>query len=213
MKAYKLTRQDCRSANNTLWGENITHEIAETKKDANLCTDSWLHFYVDPLLAMLFNPIHANIEEPFLWEAKAEGKILHEPLKSGCKKLTTIKQIPIPEISITQRVAFAILCAKKVYGNPDFVAWADNWLNGKNRTKETTANAYASATANAYVCGYANAYVIATATAYAATYASATATAYACAYAATCLIPINKLELQEVQKILLTTAQEALTIN
>ena len=56
-------------------------------------------------MAMMMNPIHASFHNPHLWEAEVEGEMLREATKSGCKKLTTLKQIPLPEITLTQRVA------------------------------------------------------------------------------------------------------------
>lgn len=145
MKAYKLTAQDFTTNYGTLWGENLTHKIAPEKRETVLCADAWLHFYCDPLIAVLMNPAHANIKKPILWESEAEGEILHEPLKSGCKILTTIKQIPLPEISKLQKIAFGILCAKEIYENTMWQKWADNWLNNVDRTAKSAAIASKSA--------------------------------------------------------------------
>ena len=132
MKAYKLTDEDNQTRNNTQWGENVTHEATGNGK--KLCTDGWIHFYEDPLVAMMMNPIHASFNNPHLWEAEAEGEVLREATKSGCKKLTTLKQIPLPEITLTQRVAFGILCALEVCADESFREWAKKWLSGKNRS-------------------------------------------------------------------------------
>ena len=148
MKAYKLTDENNRTRNNTEWGENVTHEAMGNEKQ--LCTDGWIHFYEDPLVAMMMNPIHASFDNPHLWEAEAEGEVLREATKSGCKKLTTLKQIPLPEITLTQRVAFGILCALEVCADESFREWAKKWLSGKNRSAcaayagHTTACSYAA---------------------------------------------------------------------
>ena len=142
MKAYKLTDEDNQTRNNTQWGENVTHEAMGNGK--KLCTDGWIHFYEDPLVAMMMNPIHASFNNPHLWEAEAEGEVLREATKSGCKKLTTLKQIPLPEITLTQRVAFGILCALEVCAEESFREWAKNWLSGKDRS---VCAAYAAHTA------------------------------------------------------------------
>ena len=151
MKAYKLTDENNRTRNNTQWGENVTHEAMGNGK--KLCTDGWIHFYEDPLVAMMMNPIHASFKNPHLWEAEAEGEMLREATKSGCKKLTTLKQIPLPEITLTQRVAFGILCALEVCEDESFRGWAKKWLSGKDRSAcaayavHTTAYIYAAHTA------------------------------------------------------------------
>ena len=138
MKAYKLTDSNGQTKNNTQWGIGVTHSAVGSLKV--LCSSGWIHFYKDPILAIIMNPIHANFNNPKLWECETSGKHLHEPLKSGCKTLTTIKEIPIPKISNVQKVIFAILCAKKIYKAKKWNAWADKWISGEDRT-ETSADA------------------------------------------------------------------------
>ena len=139
MLVYKLTDQNFKTFNDTIWGENVTHK---TSGESVLCTDGWLHYYHHPILAILLNPIHANIENPILWKAKAEGKHLDDHgLKGGCTKLTTIKQITIPIISPEQKIKFAILSTKKVCNHHQWNQWADNWLSGKDRSKKSAKNA------------------------------------------------------------------------
>ncbi len=159
MKAYKLTDENNRTRNSTQWGENVTHEAMGNGK--KLCTDGWIHFYEDPLVAMMMNPIHASFHNPHLWEAEVEGEMLREATKSGCKKLTTLKQIPLPEITLTQRVAFGILCALEVCAEESFREWAKNWLSGKDRSvcaayaAHTAAYSYAAHATGAAYAAYA----------------------------------------------------------
>jgi hypothetical protein len=133
MKAYKLTDSSGCSKSNTQWGENITHTATGT--GTRLCSNGFLHFYTHPLIAVLMNPVHANFENPILWECETSGTTIHEPLKSGCKTLTTIKQIPLPTVTMTQRIAFGILCAKEVCRDTKWLEWAEKWLSGEDRTK------------------------------------------------------------------------------
>jgi len=93
---YKLTTQEGKTRNETQWGENLTHEATgDIKQD--LCSDAWIHAYTHPLLAVLMNPAHADIENPILWEGKGEGEAKFESLKCGFRKFTTLKKIPLPE--------------------------------------------------------------------------------------------------------------------
>ena len=144
MKAYKLTDENSRTKNNTQWGENVTHSA--TGRGTKLCSDGWIHFYKSPLLAVFMNPIHGAFSNPILWECECSGKMVHEPTKSGCKTLTTIRKVELPSVTTTQQVAFGILASKKVYKNPKWNQWADNWLSGKDRTDAT----YAAYAATAY---------------------------------------------------------------
>ena len=45
------------------------------------------------------------------------------------------------EISTNARVRFAILCALKVYNEPSYTAWAEDWLSGKDRSESAAARA------------------------------------------------------------------------
>ena len=145
MKAYKLTDKHALTRNGTTWGPKVTQTADGS---GELCGPGWLHFYADPLLAVLLNPIHANFTEPRLWEAEAEGEIKEDHgLKFGCTKLATLCEIPLPQISTTQRVAFGILCAKQVCTNAEWVTWADNWLTNRNRMGAAAAAAWAAAAA------------------------------------------------------------------
>ena len=61
MKLYKLTDEKMQTYNGFQWVLGETHE---TNGEGNLCGPGWLHAYTDPLLAILLNPIHANISNP-----------------------------------------------------------------------------------------------------------------------------------------------------
>ena len=145
---FKLTDKFSRTKYNTQWGNNVSHAAKGDGKE--LCSNGWIHYYTHPLIAVLMNPIHADFASPKLWEAEASGKIINEALKSGCKTLTTIKEIPLPEISRVQRVAFGILCAKEVCKGKAWNKWADKWLSGEDRSKESAANAARAYDAAAY---------------------------------------------------------------
>ena len=138
MKLYKLTDQNNLTKNHTLWGEDITHKVAEGS--GPLCSRAWLHAYEDPMLALLMNPGQANIVKPNLWEA--EGEIgISDGTKVGCKKLKTIKQLPLPKLSAATFTAFGIFCAKTVYSDEKWNAWADKWLDGTDRSIGAAAEA------------------------------------------------------------------------
>ena len=144
---YKLTTQEGKTKNNTQWGENISHE-ATGDIQKGLCSNAWIHAYSHPLLAVLMNPVHADIENPILWEGKGEGEAKFEPLKCGFRKFTTLKKIPLPEVTDVQKIAFGILCAKEINTDPSWNQWADRWLSGEDRTE-------ASATGKEYAARYA----------------------------------------------------------
>ena len=137
--SYKLTDQNTQTHGGCRW---VLGEEKTTSGEGELCGPGWLHCYSDPLLAVLLNPIHADYENPRLFRARVGRKSKHDHgLKYGYTKMTLIEEIPVPAISTEQRVRFAILCAMKVYRDPGFVQWGENWLSGKDRSAEAAAEA------------------------------------------------------------------------
>lgn len=139
---YKLTTQDNKTRkghyNETTWGEGVSHFGTG---EGNLCGPGWIHAYTSPLLAVLMNPVHANIGNPKLWEAEGEVVLSDRGLKVGCRTLTTVREIPLPEVTITQRIAFAILCTKEVCKDAAWNAWANKWLSGEDRSEKSALRA------------------------------------------------------------------------
>ena len=145
MKYYKIT-DNGQTRGETQWGEGVTHRAKKGKME--LCTNTCIHCYSHPLMASFFNCIHGNCKNSQLWESEVKGKTITDNCKVGCKQLTTLKQVDLPEITTEQRITIAIKCALKVYQEPSFVQWANDWLSGEDRTKEA-ANASAWAAAEA----------------------------------------------------------------
>jgi hypothetical protein len=129
-KLYKLTDENWETMNRTKWGPCVTHK---TDGSGKLCSKGWLHAYTSPELAVLLNPIHANIKDPMLWVCEGEIEKSDFGLKVGTTRLTTIEMINLPQVSTTQRVIFGILCSLQIYENPHFAKWAANYLNGTDR--------------------------------------------------------------------------------
>jgi hypothetical protein len=170
MKKYKLTDQDMKTYSGFQWELN---KWVEVDGGGNLCTKHKLHYYHSPLLAVLLNPIHADIKNPRLFEVSCgkKGHINDRGLKGGCNKMKLAKEIQLPVITTTQKVAFAILLSLVYYNQKDYVSWAKNWLNTIDRS-------YAAAAYAALAATYTAALAAANAATYAAAYA-ADAAAYA----------------------------------
>ena len=145
---YKLTTQDYKTrageSNETQWGKGVTHTAGGS---GALCSDAWIHAYTHPLLAVIFNPIHASIDNPVLW--KCEGVVgKTDSTKVGCTSLTTLKTIALPDVTIEQRVKFAILGARATYREPAFLSWSAEWLAGTTEARAKKA-AWAAAAVTA----------------------------------------------------------------
>lgn len=187
MKLYKLTDAKDQTYGQCQWGKGVTHQ---TSGKGALCGPGFTHWYTDPLLAVLLNPIHGqfDLKTGHLWEGEGHVAIDDHGLKVGCTKATTQQRVPLPRITLTQRVAFSILCALEVYCEPDFVKWATEWLSGMDRS-ESKAHAAVNAAYTDYAAAAAYAANAADAAADAADYAAYAAdaadyAANAAAYAA-----------------------------
>ena len=102
MIVYKLTDQAMKTYGDTQW-------TLKKKKTAdgkgNLCSAGWLHWYSDPLLAVLHNPAHANFSAPRMFRGRASGKVLPDGgMKSGSTSLTLLEEMPLPSVSTEARV-------------------------------------------------------------------------------------------------------------
>jgi hypothetical protein len=181
MKFYKLLTQDLTSHNKTKWELNKT--ITVTKEGIQMCTDQVLHCYNHPLLALIFNPIHAKISNPRLFEINVDAIVNTDGLKYASKSQTLIKELTIPEITTEQRIEFAIRVAKLVCKDTKWNTWADNWLDKSDRTKESASDA-GSAAAYAYHAAAYAAYDAAKAASARAAYAAHAAAYHAAASAA-----------------------------
>ena len=175
-KLYKLTTCSSQTYNGCQWGENVTHRRSGK---GELCTAAWLHAYTHPLLAMLLNPIHANFTQPQLWECEGDVGMDDRGLKVGCTRLTTLFQLPVPEITTVQHTAFAIGCTYNVYDEPAWVEWARRWVLKIDRSGVAAVRAAAAARAAAARAAAARAAAAADAAAAAAAAADADAAAAA----------------------------------
>jgi hypothetical protein len=138
IKLYKLTDRDGQTWGGTQWGPGVSHSGTG---EGELCGPGWIHAYEHPLVAVLMNPIHANFQNPRLWEAEGEVGLRDGQIKCGCKTLTTVREIPLPSITTEMRVRFAILCAKEVCTCLSWNAWADRWLSGEDRSEAAAGDA------------------------------------------------------------------------
>ena len=145
-KYYKLTNENDQTHGGCQWGENVTYK---TSGEGGLCGSGWTHWYTHPLLAVMLNPIHGNFDlaTAHLWESPDDqvAEKTDHGLKVGCTKGTTARRVPLPEVTLTQKTAFGILCSLEVYRDQSYVTWAENWLSGSDRSRQAAAWAAARA--------------------------------------------------------------------
>jgi len=125
MRLIKFTDKYSRDANGIQWGVGIEH----VKSGSEV-----IGAYKDLLVGLMLNPIHANFHDPRAWMANGSDKIKTDHgLMVGVTRLMTLHKIEIPRITSNHRVRFAILCSAKIYNDPAFIQWAQDWLDGRKR--------------------------------------------------------------------------------
>lgn len=135
----------------TLWLDGL--EKVAFGKGTVLCTADVIHYYDHPLLSVLFNPAHANIQNPRLIEIEIDKSVAHDGLKGGCKKAKYLREIVLPVITMEKRIIFAIEMSSKYYIEyyieDTYKKWAENWLSGKDRSVAMAVRAESVATERA----------------------------------------------------------------
>ena len=149
---YKLTDQKMQTHGGFQWklGETNTASGA-----GGLCGPGWLHAYTDANVAVLLNPIQANIEHPRLFMARGVVGKTGRGTKVGCTSLRLLREIPVPKWRRDERTRFAIYCAWYIGGDkiPEWTEWALRWLAGVDRSYSDADAADAAADAAAHAAG------------------------------------------------------------
>lgn len=133
---YKLTNEDGQTRKHTQWGIGVTHRA--TGKNDWLYTDGVIHAYEDLIVGAFIYPTHVPYHNPRLWLSESEV-VSRDPLSVGVKSLTTLYEIEMPTVTTEMRIRLAILATLKVVSDAVFVAWANGWISGEDRTEESAA--------------------------------------------------------------------------
>jgi hypothetical protein len=140
MHHIKLTEADTLTHGRTQWGPGVRHEAKPGP--IQFCSETTIHFYSgDTLqealaLAVHMNPTQAAFIHPRAWVFEPEGEVVSSQTKSGCKAGTTVEEVPLPKATLEQRAEVAIRCALKVCSEARWVAWAEKWLSGEDRSED-----------------------------------------------------------------------------
>lgn len=134
---YKLTDWSMQTYQGFQWELGKWYRIPDDSRrwDSGLCSSGWFHCYDDPLIAMFRNPGDANIHSPRLFRVTVRGnKETDHGLKYGFTMMRLKEEIDVPDITNEQRVKFGILCAMQAYKEQRWTRWAENWLDGTDRS-------------------------------------------------------------------------------
>jgi hypothetical protein len=120
-------------SNETDWATPEWHEAAGTGNEP--CSDAFIHYYHHPLIAVFLNPIHAAIPDPRLIEIEIDRESGTDGLKGWCKRARMVRELAVPQLTLAQRVRAAIYIAQVDCDIPAWRRWADDWLDGKDRSQ------------------------------------------------------------------------------
>jgi hypothetical protein len=154
MTLYKLTNQDMTTHGGFRYALGVTAH-ATGAGEPELCTNTVLHAYTSPALAVLMNPIHANIDNPRLFRAEGDV-VVSDHVKVGVRSLTLVEELTVPVIETAARVRWAMSLAWPV-ASASWLVWAAAWLSGEDRSRASARAAArdASATDAASAADYA----------------------------------------------------------
>jgi len=143
---YTFTDENMVGADGVEWklGDwQISHPIKFARGGQ---VEGWFNAYKSPITAtVLFDDryfysgdFHRQSKDARLFCAIAGGKVmeLHYAHK-WCKRIKLIKEEPLPEIEIEERVALAILFAQVAMTDNEWSQWATKWLKNEDRTAES----------------------------------------------------------------------------
>jgi hypothetical protein len=103
---YKLTDQNLQTYYGFQYKRNRWVKVLCDSYEP-LCTQYWLHAYEHPYLAVLLNPIHAQIRNARLFECKWRGKIKNKSwLKLGVSEIILKRELELPVFTDRQKRRF-----------------------------------------------------------------------------------------------------------
>lgn len=133
---FKLLRPDLTTYNGCQWQVG---EWKETSGEGDLCGSGWLHAYPHPLLAVLFNPLHAAYQPCVLFKADASGRVKREGVaKLGATHMVLREPMELPIITPAQSVRFALYLILSQHPNSSLLRWGHSLLQGGEPSREVT---------------------------------------------------------------------------
>lgn len=108
--------------------------IFSTKKSAKDPLNRIVQFGCDhPLLAVMRSPNLIDSGTKLLsfqvWNVDIDA--------SDPKAYAIVKEVSMPEVTIEHKLTFAISLLKEIFRLKEFIVWADGWLSGQDRSKNS----------------------------------------------------------------------------
>ena len=143
---YKLTSQKMQTYGGFQWEPDAWYSsIDAIFKDSqrSLGSEAWFHCCDNPIVAIMQNPVEGQIIDPRLFRCNVKGSKRGEMgLKFGFTYMRLGEELECPKITLNQLLAFGILCVKEICKEKGWLEWADKWLSGVDRSKESATAAF-----------------------------------------------------------------------
>src|SRR3970040_1858830 len=97
---YKLTDENGQTYGGTSWVVGRTNAIPVFDQHPVLCTSGVFHAYHDPLVAVLVNPIHADIRNPRMFQVECSEIVVDDRLKCGTYKMRPVRELDVPRPTV-----------------------------------------------------------------------------------------------------------------
>ncbi len=124
------------SANHTRRGSRIFpgHSTFSSQTSNNIVAQNASEIGASPLVAIMLNPWHAQLEKPKMLELRFAAVAIDtsDPTIS-----MNVREVAVPETTTDQKIIFALMVISAVYKNDQFNQWAEKWINGSDRSAES----------------------------------------------------------------------------
>lgn len=132
MQLYFIADKEGHLADNRVLHEGKTKEVVGSPRDPLAKYHGPVN--TSPLVAALTHPDdvdgdHCKMFEVQRWKVSVD--------QTNPEAYTVVKEVPVPTVTIGQKVAFAVATMHEIYHDTDFQKWAKGWLSGTDRSLET----------------------------------------------------------------------------
>jgi len=124
------------SANRTRNGSRVFpgRSTFSSQASNNIVAQNASDIGASPLVAIMLNPWHAQLENPKMLELHFTSIAIdssHPTIRMN------VREVEVPEITTDQKIIFALLTISEIYKNDQFNRWASAWISGSDRSAES----------------------------------------------------------------------------
>jgi hypothetical protein len=149
MSAYvKITDADARTRCTTLWEPGVRVECARPELPLEPCSAGAIHCYAGDTmeealaLAAMMDPGHGEYGVGArVFAFTPEGEVRDGGDKAICRAGSIGEELALPTPTTEERVEFGIRATLLIPQSAGYVAWAEAWLSGGDRSAEAAAQA------------------------------------------------------------------------